>query len=248
MAITLPTLPSAPTRKNPAMLVLYGGYKVGKSTILGDLKDCFTIVTDPRGHDFITSLRYQVNNMAEFDALLVELVSKTPRPYRRVAIDTLTQIEDWCEAEATRVYKTSPTGVNFTGASVLTLPDGAGYQWLRLVFEKRLAMIEKLAEEVIVICHLRDLKRDDKLKDQATGNVSSTDIDLTGKCKKMVCARYDCIGFLNRRPAPTATDPKATALWASFRTNEQVACGTRSAHLRGQEFIFDWQKIYIENY
>ncbi len=244
----LPTTTLPATRRNPSTLVLYGGYKVGKSTVLGQLKDCLTIVADPKGHDFISSMRVQVNNMAEFDdACRAVLAAKAgPSPYKRVAIDTLTQIEDWCEDEATKLYKASAMGVNFKGSTVLMLPDGAGYAWLRKVFEARLNIIKQLAEEVIVICHLKDMVRDDKLKAVNAGEVSQANVDLVGKNKKAVCAQFDSIGFLNRRPAPTATDPRATALWVSFKTSETVSCGSRSEHLRGNEFEFAWEKIYID--
>ncbi|MFZ8360671.1 hypothetical protein ACO1LX_19940, partial [Staphylococcus aureus] len=52
-------------------------------------------------------------------------------PYKFIAIDTLDAVEDMAEISATNNYKESVIGKNFKGKSVLELPNGGGYYYLR---------------------------------------------------------------------------------------------------------------------
>ena len=67
-----------------------------------------------------------------------------------MAIDTISKLEEWCEAEAKTIYMQTPMGKNFEqknpGASVLSLPNGAGYLYLRIAYKKWIDRLNKLAD------------------------------------------------------------------------------------------------------
>jgi len=135
-------------------------------------------------------------------------------------------------------------GKNFAGDSVLKLPNGAGYLYLREAFFKILDYIETLVPEdgsVILLGHLKD-----KMLETNGKEVSSVDLDLSGKIKSIVCAKADAIGLLSR---------KADKVTLNFKTSEEVTCGARPDHLKNQEITLtemvdgkltgNWDKIFL---
>jgi hypothetical protein len=243
--IILPTSPLPPTRISPKLLFLYGQPKCGKTTVLSQLKDCLIIETDDGGADFVTALKVQVNSLDEFEKVVAEII-KAGKPYKFVAVDTTTQIEEWCIDHATKEYKNSTIGKNFKGDNVLTLPEGAGYQWLRTSFKYFMGKLSQCASHVIATGHIKDKFLGKKLG----SDVSALDIDHTGQIKRMICAGADAIGYMFRAtlPSPVAGQPEKEILKVSFKTKETINCGTRAQYLAGQEFEFDWRKIYPEEF
>lgn len=128
----------------------------------------------------------------------------------------------------------TPMGSTYTGTNVLTLPNGAGYLYLRLAFEKWLNYIETLADNIIYVAHLKDKLISNKKGEE----VSAKDIDLIGKGKSILCSKADAIGYMYRN--------KEGGLSISFISDDQVVCGSRCEHLKGQDFAFDWKKIYLD--
>jgi hypothetical protein len=59
--------------------------------------------------------------------------SGTPR-FAYLIHDKINQLEDWAELWATAYYKQTIPGKNFKGNSVLELPEGGGYRFLREKF------------------------------------------------------------------------------------------------------------------
>lgn len=240
----LPTTPLPPTRLSPKLLYLYGSPKVGKTSALAQLPGCLILETDSGGADFVTALKVQLTSLKDFDEAVSELI-KQNKPYKYVALDTATKFEEWCEGQATEMYKESPIGKNFKGASVLTLPEGAGYLWLRLAFQQNISRLLRCADHVIMTGHLKDkfLKSaETKEKGKDALEVASRDIDHTGKIKSMITAGADAIGFLFR--TSEANDPTKQKLKVTFKTSEIINCGTRCEYLAGKEFTFDWKEIY----
>jgi hypothetical protein len=76
-------------------------------------------------------------------------------------------------------------------------------------------------------------------------NVVSQEISLSGKLAGIVCAMASAIGYVSRKPSNQigVVDP----MKISFRTTEGITMGARAKHLYGQEFLFDWAKIYTED-
>lgn len=244
MAITLPTTIVPASAVSPKLLVIYGAPKIGKTTKLTELLKVgpYLIIDSQKGTKYIDSVKVDITNLAE----LVEVrdaIVMAKKPYKFACIDVIDEIETWCEADATAMYKLSPVGQSFKGRSVLELPNGNGYHWLRLSFYKYLDVIKTMADHIILVGHIRD-------KYLTTPNekeVSTKDLDLTGKIRNIVCSQADAIGHMYRKTIAVNPDgtPK-TDLWINFSTQDNINCGSRCKHLKGQEMQFDWSKIYIE--
>lgn len=222
------------SRKSPKHLILYGPPKIGKTTMLAKLEGCLIIDLE-NGSDMVEALKLKVNSPAEL-AEIGKSIMANKKPYKYIAIDTLTQLESWCEAEAKVLYKQTPMGKNFDaenkGVSVLSLPQGAGYLYLRKAMERWLDRISLLADHIIYVGHLRD-----KMVDKKGKEVSAKDLDLTGKIRNITCAGADAIGYVYREDGKTMI---------SFNSNDDVNAGSRCGHLAGQEMELDWNKIFID--
>lgn len=250
----LPKEKIMPDNLNPRNLIIYGPPKIGKTEVLAQLDDSLLIDLES-GSDFVSAVKVKVNNFEELTELGTEII-KQSKPYDKVIIDTVTELEDWCEWDATESYMNSPIGKAFNTKagqilprgqweSVLTLPRGAGYLWHRLSFKKWKDKIDKLAEHKIYVAHVKDifLEKDDK-------QVSAKDLDLIGKIKNIACGYVDAIGYVYR----DAKNP--LELRISFKNNGQDIVGSRCQHLRNQDFVLAinnedgsikehfWNKIY----
>lgn len=232
MELPLVKVPAA--RKSPKHLVIYGPPKIGKTTSIAKLDNCLIIDLE-NGSDMVEALKVKVNNLAELSELGKSIMANK-KPYKYIAIDTLTQLESWCEAEAKVLYKQTPMGKNFDaegkGVSVLSLPQGAGYLYLRMAMEKWLSRLSLLADHIIFIGHLRD-----KMIDKKGKEVSAKDLDLTGKIRNITCAGADAIGYVYREDGKTMI---------SFDSNGDINAGSRCEHLAGQDMELDWNKIFID--
>ncbi len=141
---------------------------------------------------------------------------------------------------AISLYQKTPMGKNYSADSILTLPNGAGYLYIRQAFFQVLDFIDTLAPHIILSGHIKDKQVDDKGE-----MVLSANIDLTGKIKSLICANADAIGYMYRKGNETII---------SFKTNEEVTCGARPEHLRNEEIVVSemkngeiithWDKVY----
>lgn len=230
----LPTAKIPVVRKSPRHMIVYGPPKIGKTTALAQLEGCLIIDLE-RGSDMVEALKIQANNLKELEALGKEII-KAGKPYKYVAIDTLTKLEEWCEEEAKALYRSTPMGKNFDkdneGQSVLSLPNGAGYLYLRMAVSKWIERLGKLADHVIFIGHLKD-----KMLEKKGKEVTAKDLDLTGKIRNIACAGADAIGYVYR-------DGDNTMI--SFDSEGDVNAGSRCDHLKGQVMQLDWNKIFID--
>jgi hypothetical protein len=242
--IELPKTVVKAETKNPRKLVIYSPPKAGKTTLLSELEGCL-IVDLEDGAAYVDALKVSVTNLEELGQVGKQIL-ENGKPYKYVAIDTITKLEEWAEKYATSKYKKSAQGKNFDrenqGLSVLTLPNGAGYLWLRIAMEELLSYIYTWADHIILVGHVRDkfLEKDGK-------EVQSKDLDLTGKLRNIVCSQADAIAYLHR---------ENDNVIANFKTADEVICGVRCPHLLGQEvvlseknedgtFTTSWDKIYI---
>ncbi len=232
--ITLPKQKVKATRKSPKNMVIYGPPKIGKTSALSQLDDCLIIDLED-GSDMVDALKVQVNDLSELTEV-GKAIMKDGRPYKYIAIDTITKLEEWCEEDAKRIYMATPMGKNFEqknpGASVLSLPNGAGYLYLRIAYKKWIDRLNKLADHVILVGHLKDKMLEKKGKEVAT-----KDLDLTGKIKSITCANADAIGYIYREDDVTMV---------SFNSLDDVTAGSRCDHLKGQTMPLEWSNIFID--
>lgn len=251
----LPTKKEDAQSLSPLSLILYGSPKIGKTEVLAAL-DNFLLVDLEEGSNHVNALKYKVHNFEELTELGKDII-KANKPYQGLIYDTITELEEWCEWDATEAYMNNIMGKSFNTKagvrlprsqweSVLTLPRGAGYYWHRTSFKKWKTKLDSLAKYKIYVAHIKDifLEKNDEI-------VSAKDLDLTGKIKGIACGQVDAIGYVYR-------DPKnPLELRISFKNEGLDIAGSRAKHLRNQDFVLAinnpdgsikehfWNKIYI---
>lgn len=239
--IELPTKKVLATRANPKRLVIYSKPKAGKTSALALLDNCLLLDFE-KGSDYVDAMKLKIDSLQGLKEVGAEIV-KAGKPYKYIAVDTVTALEELCLGYAKSLYMDTPMGKTFTGDNVLKLPNGAGYLYLREAFFKILDYIETLVPEdgsVILLGHLKD-----KNIDIAGKEVAAVDLDLTGKIKSLVCAKADAIGLLSR---------KGNQVILNFKTSDEITCGARPDHLKNQEIILtesidgnliaSWDKVF----
>ena len=240
MSIVLPTKKVGPQRVNPKRLIIYSKPKTGKTSAFAGLDENLIIDLE-NGSDYVEALKIQVHSLQELlDA--GKAIKAAGNPYKYVTIDTVTALEDMVGPLAIKLYRQTSMGKNYDGDNILSLPNGAGYLYLRQAFFQVLDFIDTLAPHIILAGHIKDKQVDDKGE-----MVLAANIDLTGKIKSLICANADAIGYMYRKGNKTIL---------SFKTSEEVTCGARPEHLRNEEIVvsemnekgeleFHWDKIYV---
>jgi ABC-type glycerol-3-phosphate transport system substrate-binding protein len=240
MSIVLPTTKVKAERTNPKRMVIYSKPKTGKTSAYAGLES--NLIMDlENGADYVEALKIKVTSLQD----LLEAgkaIKEAGKPYKYVTVDTVTALEDMVMPLAIKLYKQTSMGKNYDGDNVLSLPNGAGYLYLRQAFFQVLDFIDTLAPHIILSGHIKDKQVDDKGE-----MVLAANIDLTGKIKSLICANADAIGYMYRKGNKTIL---------SFKTSEEVTCGARPEHLRNEEIVvsemneqgeleFHWDKIYL---
>jgi len=239
MSIVLPTVKVKASRVNPKRLIVYSKPKTGKTTAFAGLDDNLIIDLE-NGTDYVEAIKVKANNLQELKEV-GKAIKEAGYPYKYITIDTVTALEDMVMPLAINLYKQTAMGKNYSGDSILTLPNGAGYLYIRQAFFQVLDFIDTFAPHIILSGHIKDKQVDDKGE-----MVMSANIDLTGKIKSLICANADAIGYMYRKGNQTIL---------SFKTNEEVTCGARPEHLRNEEIVisemnekgnlvFNWDKVY----
>lgn len=215
-------------------MIVYGAPKVGKTTALAQLDDCLIIDLED-GSDMLDALKVKAHNLQDL-AKIGKAIMLEGRPYKYVAIDTVSKLEEWCEDEAKKIYMKTPMGKNFEeknpGMSVLSLPNGGGYLYLRMAYKKWIDRLGMLADHVILVGHLKD-----KMLEKKGKEVAVKDLDLTGKIKQITCANSDAVGYIYRENDETMI---------SFDSLGDITAGSRCDHLKGKTMPLDWSKIFID--
>jgi hypothetical protein len=238
MGIVLPTQKIKAERVNPKRIVIYSKPKTGKTTAYAGL-DNNLILDLENGTEYVDALKVKISNLQDLlDA--GKAIKEAGKPYDFVTVDTVTALEEMIMPLAIKLYKQTPMGKNFDGDTVTTLPNGAGYLYIRQAFFQVLDFIDTLAPTVILSGHIKDKQVDDKGE-----LVMSANIDLTGKIKSLICAQADAIGYMYRKGNKTIL---------SFKTNDEVTCGARPEHLRNEEIVItemvdgvlqtSWDKVF----
>ena len=239
MAIVLPTKKIKADRVNPKRLIIYSKPKTGKTSAFAGLENNLLLDLE-NGADYVDALKVKINSLQELlDA--GKAIKEAGKPYTYVTIDTVTALEDMVMPLAIKLYKQTSMGKNYDGDNVLSLPNGAGYLYLRQAFFQVLDFIDTLAPHIILSGHIKDKQVDDKGE-----MVMAANIDLTGKIKSLICANADAIGYMFRKGNQTIL---------SFKTIGEVTCGARPEHLRNEEIVISemnekgeliihWDKVY----
>ncbi len=230
----LPTEKVKASRKSPKNMIIYGPPKIGKTTVLSELDNCLIIDLE-NGSDMLDALKVKANSLKEL-AEVGKAIMAANKPYKYIAIDTISKLEEWCEVEGKRIYVKTPMGKNFDtknpGMSILSLPNGAGYLYLRMAYKKWIDRLNMLADHVILVGHLKD-----KMLEKKGKEVAVKDLDLTGKIKQITCANADAVGYIFREGDETMI---------SFNSLDDTVAGSRCDHLKGKTMPLKWSEIFID--
>lgn len=243
----LPTKKIKAVSQNPKNMVIFSKPKVGKTTLLANLDDCLILDLE-NGSDYVDAIKLKAHSITDI-VKIGTLILGQGKPYKYIAVDTITALEEMCIPYAEELYSKTPMGKNwFTDGkpkygSITNMPNGAGYPYLRQAFEKIIAYIKTLAPHVILLGHVKDT-----LLEKNGTEFNALDLQLTGRIKSITAAHSDAIGYLYRKGDKTIL---------SFKTTDEVNCGARPEHLRNQEIevskidkdgniVVDWSKVFIK--
>lgn len=262
--LLLPTKPSKPTKTVPSSMIIFGLPKCGKTTALSKLDDCLNIDVE-KGADFVETLRLQppkdFGPVATFKWIkqVAKKIKEEGRPYKFVAIETLSHLDELSEWVGTFNYMNSPQGKSFNRVkdkngvpiksgdfimpddpeyqSVYTLPDGNGYRWSREVMTDIFDVCKDLGSIcTIFVCHVTDKYVVSK---QSNTEVKALDLALTGKVRNILPRDADAIGYVYN---------KGGELFISFKGDEDKLGGMRgNSHMQGYEGKLDWNLIFPQD-
>lgn len=252
MSIILPTQKIAPTKKNPRIMLIYGAPKIGKTSTLAELENNLIIDIED-GSNYVEALKIQANSWSEVYQIGEE-IKRAGKPYKYLTIDTATQLVLWAEDLAKALYLNHPSCAKKYKASPNSLESilfltgdkegsyGPGYEWLRIAYMKCFNYLRELAEHFILVAHVRDKQ----LVNKDDVAVAASDLSLTGKIKQMTCAKADAVGYMYRQVIGAENGRPVSELRINFYSGTDILSCARCAHLAGQDFKFDWKKIFIE--
>jgi len=254
--IVLPTQKVTASHLSPKNLIIFSKPKVGKTSLLAQLEDCLIIDLE-EGSDYVDALKLKANSWEEIKAI-GKAIKEANYPYKYIAVDTITALENLALPYAELLYSRTPMGKNWfrkdtdgklhreSGkamyGNITSLPNGAGWQYQREAMTKIIEFIKTLAPRIILVGHVRET-----LLEKNGSEFNSSDLDLTGKVKRIISSQSDAIGYLYR---------KGNTNILSFRTNDEISCGARPTHLKNKEIEISkyeddvlhtfWDKVYID--
>lgn len=252
--IQLPKKPSGEVLLNPKKLLIFSAPKAGKTTIASHLPGHLIIATEDGAGFSPTAVVQDVRKTAldnkTTPAGAMRLIVGALKAeyeagfqYDYVVIDTATAMEDIANEVACSMYRRTDMGKAWDGNDITSLPRGAGYGYLREAYMAMYNSISPYAKKCLVL--LAHIKRSSINK--GGQELSTVDLELTGKLKTLVASDMDAIGYLYVKEGNRIL---------SFNTDEtDLATGSRLDRLSGQEFVISekkdgkivthWDQIFI---
>jgi len=238
MAIELPTSKIPAEVQDPKRLIIFSKPKRGKTTALANLDNCLIVDTE-NGSDYVTALKVKINSIQDINDLCKQLKAAN-YPYDFIALDTITMLEDVCKPLALKLYQATAAGANYTG-DIINAPNGAGWGHLRTAVEMVIDKVESCTRNLILVCHCKDAAID-------KSELTIKQIDLAGKLGRILAAKADAIGLLDR-------DEDSNTILSFDTSDKFTECGARPAHLKNAiiklgemkpdgQLEFHWERIY----
>lgn len=244
--IVLPTKKVEAATKSPENLIIFSKPKVGKTSLFSQLDNCLILDLEG-GTKYVEAMKIEAKSVEDIKEI-GEAILAEGKPYKYIAVDTITALEEMCIPYAEIIYSRTSMGKNWFTQSkpqygnILNMPNGAGYPYLREAFTKIIEYIKTWSSRVILCGHIKDV-----LLEKNGTEFNSMDLDLTGKLKRITTSQSDAIGYLYR---------KGNQNILTFKTSDEVSCGARPNHLRNQEIVVSemidgelktyWDKVYID--
>ena len=237
----LPKEKVPPKSLSPSSLMFFGHPKLGKTTLLSQLDNCL-ILDFEGGTNSISALKVNIDS---FETLreVINQIKEDGKPYKYIAVDTVSKLERMCSSIALKLYQKTPMGKKFTG-DVLTLPKGAGYGYLRTAILQVLQEIASCTNgPLILVGHVKN-----KYIEREGKEYEGVEVDLTGKIGKIISGEVDALAYAYRDKGQIIFD---------FQHSEDVICGSRQKHLLGQKIVMSeenengditchWDRIFID--
>ena len=263
--IELPTERRKAQNYNPRLMIIFGKPKSGKSSVVASL-DNNLIIDLEDGYRALEVMTVPAKDIQDMFAIKVALEKKKNEtgklPYRFITIDNATRLEEYSLFYAAALYRKTQMGARWgfkrdkdgntiivngkpqvdPAADVRTLPNGAGYLYLRQALKEVVHMFQPFCETLILVCHVKDRQIN-------VNNTESTEfaVDLAGKSGDIICGEADAVAFLYREKNKTIM---------SFVGGDGTIREARPLHLRGKQFVvaesdennnltIDMSKIFI---
>ena len=242
--VTLPTIKLPATSTNPKFLVLYGKEKVGKTSALAQLENNLIIDLEG-GSTFIEAMAVQARTINDLGEIAQAIRAKNAEVghnfYKHITIDNATDLEEICLSYAATLYRQQPLGKTWKGDDVRTIPQGAGYYYLRQAVMKVIDMFRELCDEFILLGHVRDSMIDINGEER-----TERSLDLVGKLSGKVCRSCDGVGYMYRH---------GNEVHISFKGGDDTTMGCRGDHIRNKDIVIStmdddghittyWDRVY----
>lgn len=241
--------------------------KQGKSSLVASIDDNLIIDLED-GYRALSVMKVQARTMKDLEEIKAAIIAKgrelKKAPYRFITIDNATRLEEMSLSVAAELYRNTAMGQGYgllkdnkgmpikdpkTGqfmidpkADVRTLPNGAGYTYLRKALRTMIDMFKPLCETLILVTHVKDkqIRREGQ-------EMSEMAVDLAGKSADIICGEADAIGLIYRLGNKT---------YVSFEGGDNTIKEARCPHLRGRNILvaesnddnevkFDASQIFI---
>ena len=274
--IPYPAEPLPATNTNPSLLVHYGQHKVGKTESALALPDSITLILRPHSADHLVGKKMDIHVMCEQGAfgkwpagkdqleqdrfvckaylsVLKDLAERrgAGQPVAKyVTHDDAGVMENMVFDLALQDFRSTLIGSSDKFKDLKRITDlpgqgnqgSPGWAWVWEWFDRLLWLIRKASENAIILAHMRE-----KVVNKETGEVSDTDIDLTGRMRKILLREASATGFMFR--------DKDGNLIVSFKSATNTNVGAWCRHLVGRDVIlgrldanrvtqYDWTTIY----
>ena len=260
------------TAKNnpPRDLCLVSIPKMGKSVLFGDFTTKYNALVldlEKGGYEYVNARKLSTytsqdldrwdsyQNYLEYRKILLDNKGK----YDYLLIDGISDLDDLSEIGGTNAYMNSILGKKFNRRnniadgeklehtdpewkSVLTLPDGNGYQYTRNWFMQQVEFFRQISPYRLYAAHIVDKYIRDSGKEQVIGS----EISITGKLKIIFASRVTALAKL------VADGEKR---YLNFEVlNDSIVAGSRAPFLKDRILISKmkegntletyWENIY----
>lgn len=225
-------IPSAPVKKEiqgPRRLLIYSPPKIGKTSNLVHLPESYLVDLEGGAHGFYEGMIIKANSPRLLKDFFAE-ASESNFHARFLIIDTVTKLEEFAMPWAGQMYKQTPIGKNWKGKDITTLPNGAGYLYLRKAVMELIDRFQSMCDYLILLGHVKYTNLSTQSEE-----VLIKELSLTGKLKEIVMANADAIAFMYVGENPNER-------YLSFESNGNTISGSRVEHLDGKRILISTKK------
>lgn len=254
----------------PRDLVVVSIPKMGKGSIFGNFTREYNALVwglEKGGYEYIPARKMEIYTSQEttrWEAYQNYVKQRTillnsKGKYNHLLIDGLSDLDDLSEIGGTLLYMGTIIGKSFNRVggikdgeklpyghpdfrSVLTLADGAGYQYTRKWFLEQIEIFKQISPFRMYAAHVADKYIKENGKEEVTG----TEIALTGQLKRIFSGKVTSMAKL-------VAD--GDERWLNFEVlNDSILAGSRAPQLEGKILISKkekdgkittyWDKIY----